>query len=117
MSTLPKPPKRRIIPTVIHDEKQSIGNIESRRAGTEAQQKHYENILKIEQKYVKHKASTKHTEHGTHWQHLHSFQEYLIEFCKLKKHNKTQTMYDYLKNNFDKGLYYSTKTKRFRRYR
>lgn len=50
-----------------------------------------------------------------HAEHLSSFKDYAVEFIKLKKHKKGETLHEHLKKHFDKGEYYNTGTKRFRR--
>lgn len=53
--------------------------------------------------------------HGSHGEHLNDFRDYVKEFAKMKSHSKKESVHDYLKRNFDKGLYFSTATKRFRK--
>ncbi len=110
-------PPRRIIPTLITDLAPLIGNIPQHQ-GTEAQNKHWNNILAIEQKYIKPSKSKKsHVGHGTHHEHLNSWPSYVLHYCEMKKINKDQSIYALLKKNYDKGRYYSSKTKRFRNYK
>lgn len=53
---------------------------------------------------------------GKHAEFLNSFADYALEFLRLHKHRK-ETYYSYLKKHFDKGEYYSDKSKRFRKVR
>jgi hypothetical protein len=117
-------PKRRIVPTLVNEVKEpqheQKGNIESVKFPTDALSKHYQNILNIEKKYVKPvKSPQKHTDHGDHYKYLSNIDEYIAHYCQMKKHpgKVNQTLYAYLKAQFTKGLYYSARTKRFRRYR
>lgn len=54
-------------------------------------------------------------DHGSHHEHLSDFKDYIKAFARMKTHSNGVTMYDYLKKNFDKGMYLSAKTKRFRK--
>jgi hypothetical protein len=116
--TTPVKIKRRITPTLVVDDNKTEqkGNIASKQFPTDALAKHYENILNIEKKYTK---PSKATVHGDHHKYLDNLQDYIVEYCKLKNHTSkpTQTMFNYLKKNFDNHKYYSVKTKRFRKRR
>lgn len=56
-------------------------------------------------------------DHGTHHEHMGSFKDFVAAFTRMKTHSKGVSMYDYLKRNFDKGLYMSSTTKRWRKMR
>ena len=55
-------------------------------------------------------------DHGSHHEHLSSLSDYIKAYSRMKTHSKGKSVYDYLKQNFEKGLYYSPLTHRFRRY-
>lgn len=54
-------------------------------------------------------------DHGSHHEHLSDFKDYIKAFARMKTHSKGVSMYDYLKKNFDRGMYLSAKTNRFRK--
>ena len=54
-------------------------------------------------------------DHGPHGEYLTDFDEYALQWLRLKRYNKEQTLYEWLKGKFDKGQFYSTKSRRFRR--
>jgi hypothetical protein len=108
--------KRRIVPVQVLDEK-TVGNIPAASSmyPTAALEKHYQNILAIEKKYVKPSKSA--IDHGTHYQYLHDFQQYVMKYLELKRGRANIPEITILRNNFDKHMFYSTKTKRFRKYK
>lgn len=53
--------------------------------------------------------------HGNHHLALTNFNDYVKHFASMKAHSKGVSMLQYLKKNFEKGMYFSTLTKRFRR--
>lgn len=56
-------------------------------------------------------------DHGTHKEHLSNFGEYVKYFTSMKPHSKGVSMLDYLRKMYEKHMYLSSKTKRFRRAR
>ena len=56
-------------------------------------------------------------DHGDHHEHMGSFKDFVTAFAKMKTHSKGVSMYEYLKRNFEKGLYMSSRTKRWRKAR
>jgi hypothetical protein len=55
--------------------------------------------------------------HGNHHLALANFNDYVKHFASMKTHSRGVSMLQYLQKNFDKGMYFSSKTKRFRRKR
>ena len=54
-------------------------------------------------------------DHGPHIEFLNDFDEYALQWLRLKRYSKEQTLYEWLKGKFDKSQFYSTKSRRFRR--
>lgn len=131
----PKKVKRRVVPTHYVDDIPSSpkGELKKSQWSTRTQD-HFKGlhdkdaIQKIRERAValgyekerkpRSKSSSKRGDnenHGSHQDHLHSFSDYVKHFASMKNHSRGVTLLDYLKKNFDKHLYLSSKTKRFRR--
>jgi hypothetical protein len=61
------------------------------------------------------KKKESHAEHGSHYEHMGNINEYIAKWAHMKAHGKGKSVYEYLKQNYDKGLYLSAKSKRFRK--
>ena len=136
MSTPAKKVKRRVVPTHIVEDMILVTpkkKLDSQ--WSTHYQKHYNSLLEkgavdkirkraVEMGYEKERkarpvtAKRKDDEddaHGSHHEHLSSFSEYVKHFSSMKTHSKGVTLLDYLRKNFDKHMYFSSKTKRFRK--
>ena len=119
---------RRIVPTLITETGEPVGNIAPppvgafRHAATDALAKHAERLDDLyrrveEASGSKSKSRSKrHDGNGDHHQHLANFEEYVVRYAELKSVAPHQSMAEMLRKQFDAGKYYSTKTKRFRKY-
>jgi hypothetical protein len=56
-------------------------------------------------------------DHGGHHEHLSDFSEYVLYFVGMRPHSRGVSLLDYLRKNFEKGMYFSSRTKRFRKLR
>jgi hypothetical protein len=61
------------------------------------------------------KKKENHAEHGNHYEYMGNINEYIAKWARMKAHGKGKSVYEYLKQNYDKGLYLSAKSKRFRK--
>lgn len=133
MSSPVKKEKRRIVPMHIveNDEKKVTKPITS--AYSETTQKHFKTLYhkdveeELRKRAVKlgyekerkprshKKKKDSHHDHGTHHEHMDSFSSYIKHFATMKSHSKGVSLYDYLRKNYDKHLYFSSTTKRFRK--
>lgn len=116
------PIRRRIVPQLVTDTRQP-GNIRTADAHSDIQQRYQQANEAIYIKYntlaAKKRGGNKHQGHGSHHEHLTSLKDYMVHYLKLTKHKGSkvsQTEYDYLKQQFEKKRYYSSKTKRFRKF-
>jgi hypothetical protein len=132
MSNIPKP-KRKIVPLLIAEDTKAAGNISKdpikqsvvfKKHLEGLNEKNYINDLEtraVKLGYAKSKTGKprvikdKHAKHGTHHLYLNDFNQYVVHYCGLVKKNKTATILEYLKKQFDLKRYYSSTTKRFRK--
>lgn len=94
----------------LHFDKDYVSNLQKR-----AVELGYEKEPK--RKRTAKKRSEPNVDHGSHHEHMGSFKDFVTAFAKMKTHSKGVSMYEYLKRNFEKGLYMSSQTKRWRKAR
>ena len=131
----PKKVKRRVVPTQIIDEPASTKGALDKGEWSTRMQDHYKSlhqkdaVQKIRERAVamgyekerkprirkSENSRSDNSDHGSHHEHLHSFSEYVKHFASMKNHSKGVTLLDYLRKNYEKNMYLSSKTKRFRR--
>ena len=92
----------------LHSDKDYLSNLQKR-----AVELGYEKESK--RKRTAKKRSEPDVDHGDHHEHMGSFKDFVTAFAKMKTHSKGVSMYEYLKRNFEKGLYMSARTKRWRK--
>lgn len=133
MSAPAKKEKRRVVPIHIVDEEERKEEKKPlKSAYSETTQNHFKTLYakdvesQLRERAVKlgyekarkpRPASKKsnHVDHGSHHEHMDSLSGYIKHFTTMKSHSKGVSLYDYLKKNYDKHLYMSSSTKRFRK--
>ena len=93
----------------MHSDKNYIANLQKRAVALG-----YGKVSNAPKRQSK-KRSEPHVDHGDHHEHMGSFKDFVTAFAKMKTHSKGVSMYEYLKRNFEKGLYMSSQTKRWRK--
>lgn len=135
MSTVAKKEKRRVVPTLVVESSAPEAKKSSKTAlkseYSERTQNHFKTLyhkdveeqlrdravkLGYEKPRKPRPASKKERkDHGTHHEHMDTFGHYVKHWTTMKVHSKGVTLYDYLRKNYDKHLYLSSATKRFRK--